>query len=555
VRRPSRVRWAILRSPTRAIILQPGSRFSCLAISGPSRDPLPVLGRRAADHGSEVVDKVSLIKVAELQRQLRPIQRVARIKPFDQLMQAVPPDHPFWADPDILAENPLHRTLGDTRSNRQILHRFDIGFRKNAPDQLTGQPNRLVRLRYSRTEECIGGVHLLGLIARPGQGSLQGARICSKEGRRGNGAIGESGCRGVQKWMEAAGGEFDPEDTRLALQPARKSVGVHAADRRSLVLPYQMKIGMRQSLLQVWLMAAQIPADHPVVGDPVHQVGGRPPPQVPELAGGRSVSQEPSSLACLGIEDLRNLGCDVLSRFSNHDMASLSRLVLGDKLRMNNLLSRKLDEAGTSSTMQWKILTGPAKTQVQSKTALARSGTGLSCGAARAITWIYLLLGFGSWAHSQAASPAPSPVEKEAIMTVHAAGTFEVKLAAQRPDSQEAESAGLGRMSIDKQFYGDLEATSKGEMLSVITEVKGSAGYVAIERVSGTMHGRSGSFVLQHTGTMTRGTPQMCVTVVPDSASGQLLGLAGKMTIKIAEGKHFYELDYTLPETSESPTH
>jgi hypothetical protein len=222
---------------------------------------------------------------------------------------------------------------------------------------------------------------------------------------------------------------------------------------------------------------------------------------------------------------------------------------------MNNLLSRKPDEAGTSLTMQWKVLTGPAKTQVQSKAALARSGTGMSRGAARAITWICLLLGFASSAHSQTASPLPNPVEKETVMTVHAGGTFEVKLAVQRPDSQEAESAGLGRMSIDKQFHGDLEATSKGEMLSVITEVNGSAGYVAIERVSGTMHGRSGSFVLQHSGTMTRGAPQMCVTVVPDSATGQLLGLAGTMTVKIAEGKHFYELDYTLPETSENRTH
>ena len=104
-------------------------------------------------------------------------------------------------------------------------------------------------------------------------------------------------------------------------------------------------------------------------------------------------------------------------------------------------------------------------------------------------------------------------------------------------------------MSIDKQFRGDLEATSKGEMLTALTDVKDSAGYVAIERVSGTLHGRSGTFVLQHSGTMTRGAQQLTVTVVPDSGTGQLLGLAGKMTIKIAEGKHFYEFDCTLPET------
>jgi hypothetical protein len=86
-------------------------------------------------------------------------------------------------------------------------------------------------------------------------------------------------------------------------------------------------------------------------------------------------------------------------------------------------------------------------------------------------------------------------------------------------------------------------------MLSAATEVKGSAGYVAIERVSGTLHGRSGTFILQHSGTMTRNAPQMSVTVVPDSGTGQLVGLAGKMTIKIADGKHFYEFDYTLPGT------
>jgi hypothetical protein len=134
-------------------------------------------------------------------------------------------------------------------------------------------------------------------------------------------------------------------------------------------------------------------------------------------------------------------------------------------------------------------------------------------------------------------------------MTTHASGTFEVQLNPQKPDNKEAERANVGRMSIDKQFHGELEATSRGEMLSAVTDVKGSAGYVAIERVSGTLRGRSGTFVLQHSGTMTRGTPQMSVTVVPDSGTGQLAGLAGKMTIEIADGKHSYEFDYTLPAT------
>jgi hypothetical protein len=101
-------------------------------------------------------------------------------------------------------------------------------------------------------------------------------------------------------------------------------------------------------------------------------------------------------------------------------------------------------------------------------------------------------------------------------------------------------------MSIDKRFHGDLEATSKGEMLMAGTAVEGSAGYVAIEIVSGTLQGRSGTFVLQHSGTMTRGAPQLTITVVPDSGTGQLLGLAGRMTIIIAGGKHSYDFEYTL---------
>jgi hypothetical protein len=132
---------------------------------------------------------------------------------------------------------------------------------------------------------------------------------------------------------------------------------------------------------------------------------------------------------------------------------------------------------------------------------------------------------------------------------MHARGTFEVKVNVQKADNKAAESANLGRMSIEKQFHGDLEGRSAGEMLSVGTEVKGSAGYVAMERVNGTLHGRTGTFALQHSGTMTRGEPQLSVTVVPDSGAGQLVGIAGKLTIKIADGKHFYEFEFTLPET------
>jgi hypothetical protein len=133
-------------------------------------------------------------------------------------------------------------------------------------------------------------------------------------------------------------------------------------------------------------------------------------------------------------------------------------------------------------------------------------------------------------------------------MTKQAKGPFEVKLNPQKPDNAAAEGAKFGRMSIEKQFHGDLEATSQGEMLAAMTDVKGSAGYVAVERVSGLLHGRSGTFVLQHSGTMTRGVPGLSVTVVPDSGTGELAGLVGKMVIKVEDGKHSYEFEYALPE-------
>src|SRR6185295_7416413 len=108
-------------------------------------------------------------------------------------------------------------------------------------------------------------------------------------------------------------------------------------------------------------------------------------------------------------------------------------------------------------------------------------------------------------------------------MTLRATGAFDVKLSP-LTDEPPAEP-GLGRMAISKQFHGDLEATSRGQMLTAGTEVKNSAGYVAIERVSGTVGGRRGSFVLQHTGTMNRGTPSLSISVVPDSGTGELTGL------------------------------
>ena len=134
-------------------------------------------------------------------------------------------------------------------------------------------------------------------------------------------------------------------------------------------------------------------------------------------------------------------------------------------------------------------------------------------------------------------------------MTNHAMGTFDVKVIPQKPDNKESETAKLGRMSLDKQFHGDLEATSQGEMLAAMTEVKGSAGYVAMERVNGTLHGRNGTFVLQHSGTMTRGEPKLTATVVPDSGTGDLVGISGSMNIIIEAGKHSYEFEYSLPDS------
>jgi hypothetical protein len=156
-------------------------------------------------------------------------------------------------------------------------------------------------------------------------------------------------------------------------------------------------------------------------------------------------------------------------------------------------------------------------------------------------------LGLGSLAHTQTHSPLPNTTQKGTAMPSHATGTFEVKLLPQPPEDK-AEGSTLARMSIDKQFHGDLEGVSKGQMLTAGTDVKGSAGYVAIERITGTLQGRSGSFVLQHSGTLTRGAPQQSITVVPDSGTGQLASLTGKMTINIADGKHSYDFDYTLPE-------
>jgi len=130
---------------------------------------------------------------------------------------------------------------------------------------------------------------------------------------------------------------------------------------------------------------------------------------------------------------------------------------------------------------------------------------------------------------------------------MHAKGTFEVKVVPVAED--KADGSTLGRYSLDKQYHGDLDATAKGEMLTAGSDVKGSGAYVAVERVTGTLNGRKGSFALVHKGTMGGGSMHLEVTVVPDSGTDQLTGLSGKLNIIIADGKHSYELEYTLPDS------
>ncbi|HKR58497.1 MAG TPA: DUF3224 domain-containing protein [Pyrinomonadaceae bacterium] len=134
--------------------------------------------------------------------------------------------------------------------------------------------------------------------------------------------------------------------------------------------------------------------------------------------------------------------------------------------------------------------------------------------------------------------------KREKTVTKRAIGAFEVKMSPQT--DEKVGDPTVGRMGLDKQFSGDLEGTSKGQMLAVSSDVPGSAGYVAMERVIGTLDGRPGTFALQHNGLMNRGTPQLSIIVVPDSGTGELAGLAGNMTINIVDRDHFYEFEYTL---------
>jgi len=132
-------------------------------------------------------------------------------------------------------------------------------------------------------------------------------------------------------------------------------------------------------------------------------------------------------------------------------------------------------------------------------------------------------------------------------MNQHVQGPFDVKVLPQKADNPQAEKSGVGRMSLDKQFHGALDATSQGEMLGLRNEAGDSGGYVAIERVTGTLDGRSGSFALQHSSTMHKGAQNQNIQVVPGSGTGELAGLSGSMVVVIAEGgKHSYDFTYSL---------
>ena len=170
----------------------------------------------------------------------------------------------------------------------------------------------------------------------------------------------------------------------------------------------------------------------------------------------------------------------------------------------------------------------------------------------RRIAWgigvssLALCLTFPGWVLAQSSARVPSVSTREGSVMSRANGTFEVKLASQPADGY-TDGITMGRIMLDKQFRGDLEGTSKGQMLTAITSVQGSAGYVAMELVRGTIAGRSGSFIFQHSGTMSRGAQTLTLAVVPDSGTDGLTGLAGTMVIIIANGSHAYEFDYSLP--------
>jgi hypothetical protein len=143
---------------------------------------------------------------------------------------------------------------------------------------------------------------------------------------------------------------------------------------------------------------------------------------------------------------------------------------------------------------------------------------------------------------------APAGASAQAAPTVRVSGAFDLTMTPAGATEREGRTE-TGRMLLDKQYFGELSATGKGQMLTAMTDTKGSAGYVAIERVTGTLGGKKGSFVIQHTGTMHAGAQHLVINIVPESGTGQLAGISGTMAIRMVERKHFYDLDYALPKS------
>ncbi len=154
---------------------------------------------------------------------------------------------------------------------------------------------------------------------------------------------------------------------------------------------------------------------------------------------------------------------------------------------------------------------------------------------------------FGTWLLASLHLLAPVSAMAQGGPVLRVSGPFDVTMTPAAP-SRHAGRTQTGRMLLDKQYFGDLAATGEGEMLSAVTDSKGSAAYVAIERVSGTLGGKAGSFVIQHAGSMSAGAQQLSISIVPDSGTGELAGISGTMAIRMDGRKHFYDLDYRLPK-------
>ncbi len=146
---------------------------------------------------------------------------------------------------------------------------------------------------------------------------------------------------------------------------------------------------------------------------------------------------------------------------------------------------------------------------------------------------------------SAAAPDVAAAQQKEASVSKHVAGTFDVKVIPQKDEG--IGDATVARMALDKVYHGELDATGLGQMLAGMGTLKDSGAYVAIERVTGTLQGKNGSFAVHHVGVMNRGAQSLVITVVPDSGTDELVGITGTMTIEIKDGKHFYTFDYVLP--------